>query len=101
MVAIRDGGKVIVSWRTLTTDKIGEPFDIYRNGTKLNEEPLTKGGTFFTDKQPLATDATYEIRGGGNDGSYTLRADAPEGYLTIPLQKPADGVTPDGQTFTY
>ena len=101
VIAIRDGGKVVVSWRTLATDRVGEPFDIYRNGQKLNQLPLTKGGTLFTDEQPLATDATYEVRGGGKDGSYTLSATAPEGYLTVKLQKPADGVTPDGQTYTY
>lgn len=101
VVALRDGGKVVVSWRTLKTDRVGEAFDIYRNGKKLNEQPLTNGGTFFIDSQPLPTDATYEVRGGGKDGSFTLSATAPDGYLTVNLQKPADGVTPDGQTYTY
>ena len=101
VVAIRQEGKVIVSWRTLASDAVAEPFDIYRNGTKLNTQPLTKGGTFFIDSQPLAGDATYEVRGGGRNGLFTLKADAPDGYLPIKLQKPADGVTPDGQTYTY
>ena len=101
VVALRDGGKVIVSWRTLHTDRVGESFDIYRDGQKLNTQPLTKGGTLFIDEHPLPTDATYEVRGGGNDGSFTLSATAPDGYLTVKLQKPADGVTPDGQTYTY
>ena len=101
VVAIRQEGKVIVSWRTLASDAVAEPFDIYRNGTKLNTQPLTKGGTFFIDSQPLAGDATYEVRGGGRNGLFTLKVDAPDGYLPIKLQKPADGVTPDGQTYTY
>ena len=101
VVAIRHEGKVIVSWRTLTSDQPGESFDLYRNGEKLNQSPLTRGGTCFTDAHPLTTDATYEIRGGGKNGSYTLKADAPEGYLSVKLQKPADGTTPDGQTFSY
>ena len=89
VVALRqDAGHVVVSWRTLMSDKKGEPFDVYRNGVKLNDAPLTEGGTFFVDDKPLATDATYEIRGGGRDGSFTLRADAPAGYLPIKLQKP-------------
>ena len=101
VVAIRQEGKVIVSWRALTSDMPGEAFDIFRNGTKLNTQPLTKGGTFFIDAQPLAGEATYEVRGGGRNGRFTLQADAPAGYLPITLQKPADGVTPDGQTYTY
>ena len=36
VVAFRDGAQVIVSWRTLSTDAIGQPFDIFRNGQKLN-----------------------------------------------------------------
>ncbi len=102
VVAIRqDAGHVVVSWRTLYSDKKGEPFDIYRNGVKLNAEPLTKGGTFYVDDKPIDGDATYEIRGGGRDGKFTLAANAPEGYLPIRLQKPADGTTPDGRTYSY
>lgn len=102
VVAIKqDDGHVIVSWRTLYSDKKGEPFDIYRNGVKLNGSPLTAGGTFYVDQEPLSTDATYEIRGGGHDGSYTLKADAPAGYIPIKMQKPEGGITPDGREYSY
>ena len=101
VVAIRSGKQVMVSWRTFTSDAVGEAFDVYRNGQKLNSERLRQGGTFFIDEAPLAAGATYEVRGGGKNGSYQLRADAPEGYLPVKLHKPADGVTPDGHTFGY
>ncbi len=101
VVAFRDGAQVIVSWRTLSSDAIGQPFDVFRNGQKLNTAPLTKGGSFFIDSQPLTVDATYEVRGGSCDGSFTLKADTPHGYLPLKLQKPAAGTTPDGETFTY
>ena len=101
VVAFRDGAQVIVSWRTLSADAIGQPFDVFRNGQKLNTAPLTKGGSFFIDSQPLTADATYEVRGGSCDGSFTLKADTPHGYLPLKLQKPAAGTTPDGETFTY
>ena len=97
----KNGQQVIVSWRTLTSDTKEQPFDIYRNGEKLNREPLTKGGTFFIDDNPLPTTATYEVRGGSKNGSYQLQGDAPDGYLTFPLQKPADGETPDGRRYRY
>ena len=101
VVAIRNDQQVIVSWRTLTSDAKGQPFNVYRNGEKLNLEPLTKGGTFFIDNNPLPTAATYEVQGGSANGRYTLHSDAPNGYLTIPLQKPADGETPDGRQYRY
>ena len=101
VVAIRQGKQVVVSWRTLTSDAVGQAFDVYRNGQKLNSQPLCQGGTFYIDEAPLAGGATYEVRDGGKNGSYQLRADAPEGYLSVKLQKPADGITPDGRTFSY
>ena len=95
VVAVKtEDGKVAVSWRTLMSDPKGQPYDVYRNGEKLNTKPLTTGGTFFIDEQPLQTDATYEVRGGGSSGKWLLKADAPIGYLTIPLQKPEGGKVP-------
>jgi len=102
VVAIRQtDGKVAVGWRTLYSDKKGEPFDVYRNGVKLNEKPLTSGGTFFVDSSPLAAETTYEVRGGGLDGKYVLAADAPCGYIPIKLQKPEGGVSPEGRDYDY
>lgn len=102
VVAIRQAdGSVAVSWRTLTGDAEGEPFDIYRNGVKINDTRLTEGGTFFTDREPGGGDITYEVRGGGKDGSYVLKADAPAGYIPIALDKPEGGTTPDGRAYTY
>ena len=90
LVAVRTAdGKVAVSWRTLMSDAKGQPFDVYRNGVRLNTAPLTTGGTFFIDEHPLTGDATYEVRT-PNQPSATclLSAAAPVGYIPIPLQKP-------------
>ena len=97
LIAVKtQDGKVAVSWRTLLSDKKGEPFDLFRNGTKLNKQPLTTGGTFFIDEHPLTTDATYEIRTTAQSSAlssqsssvFHLPSNAPIGYLPIPLQKP-------------
>ena len=87
-------GKVAVSWRTLKSDPKGQTYDVYRNGKKLNAKPLKTGGTFFVDNQPLKEDATYEVRGGGKNGSFTLKGNAPVGYLPIAIQKPEGGKVP-------
>ena len=79
-------GKVAISWRTLMSDSKGEAFDVYRNGVKLNREPLTTGGTFFVDEHPLQGDATYEVKSKTSDGRCKVTDNI--GYLTIPLQKP-------------
>ena len=98
VVAVRTpDGKVAVSWRTLSSDPKGLPFNVYRNGVRLTPTPLTTGGTFFIDDHPLPTDATYKVstpliqREGDRDGTFTLKDDAPTGYLPIPIQKPLGG----------
>lgn len=102
VVALRQpDGTAVVTWRTLVSDGKGEAFDIRRNGVKINDRPFTTGGTFFVDKDVPEGDVTYEVCGGGKNGMFVLKADAPAGYLPIKLDKPADGITPDGRTFTY
>ena len=95
VVATRmEDGRVFVSWRTLRSDRRGEPFDVLRDGMKLNAEPLTEGGTWFIDEHPAKGDALYEVRGGNVGGHFTLCEETPVGYLAIPLDKPEGGVVP-------
>jgi len=101
VVALRSEGKVIVSWRTLSDDSVHQAFDVYRNGRRLNERPLCEGGTFFVDEHPLAADATYEVRGGSCDGFFLLKADAPDGYLPIAIDKPQGSTDIDGTPVEY
>lgn len=108
VIAIRENeSDVIVSWRYLSSDPIKTAFNVYRNGEKLTERPVSTG-TLFRDHNPSNASATYEVRpvlkGKEThhiDGSYILPANAPNGYLDIPLQKPADGITPAGNIYTY
>ena len=99
----QDDGSVFVGWRILRSDQKGEPFDVYRNGVKLNQQPLTEGGSHFIDTAPLkGEDAVYEVRGGNTNGQFVLHGDdTAVGYISLPLQKPADGTTPDGRRYTY
>lgn len=117
VVAVRNAqGQVYVTWRLLRSDAPDQSFEVYRNGEKISgrvqvngatvtgNEQLSVGGTCFVDEAPLppaAGDVEYRVTGGGIDGSYVLKADAPVGYLPIALDKPADGNTPDGRTFSY
>jgi rhamnogalacturonan endolyase len=102
VVAIRqDDSHVVISWRTLKTDSKGQAFDIYRDGKKLNTQPLIEGGTFYTDELPQGQTALYEVRGGEVSGTFTLKADAPQGYIPLKLNKPKGGTTPEGWPYSY
>lgn len=108
VIAIRENpSEVVVSWRYLSSDPMETGFNVYRDGKKLNTKPVTVS-TMFRDKNNSQDAAVYEVRPVNKgkethhiDGSYTLPAHSPIGYLNIPLQRPEDGVTPNGDTYTY
>ena len=106
VVAIRQNvNQVALSWRYLSSDPIETAFNLYRNGTKIATVPAGTG-TFYTDSYQGKQATVYTVKplvnGKEAEGSsYTLPANAPAGYINIPLDHPADGVTPAGDTYTY
>ena len=108
VVAIRENpSEVVVSWRYLSSDPMNTSFNVYRNGRKIAQVPHTTG-TFYRDRYEGKEKAVYTVKAvvngtetGKTDGKYTLPAHAPAGYIDIPLDRPAEGVTPSGQKYTY
>ncbi|MEY8685176.1 rhamnogalacturonan lyase [Bacteroides sp. AN502(2024)] len=103
VIAIRENpSTVVVSWRYLSSDPMNEAFDIYRNDEKINKHPL-KDATFFQDTYAGTEPVLYTVkaREGKTESSYQLPANAPSGYLNIPLNRPEDGTTPAGQHYFY
>ena len=103
VVAVRETQeKVNIYWRSLTKDPESQAFDIYRDGKKINKAPIT-GSTYFSDNYKGTKAATYEVRPtkGNLTGSYTLPADAPLGYIEIPLDTPELGVDIHGKEYFY
>lgn len=108
VVAIRDSPTdVVVSWRYLSSDPMNTAFNVYRDSKKIATVPATTG-TFYRDMYKGNTAAIYQVKPvvngketGKRNGSYTLPANAPSGYIPIPLECPAEGTTPAGQKYTY
>ncbi len=103
VIAIRENpSTVAISWRYLSSDPMNESFDIYRNGEQINKHPL-KDATFFQDTYAGTEPVLYTVkaREGKTESSYRLPANAPSGYLNIPLNRPEGGTTPAGQKYFY
>lgn len=101
VVAVRTSdGDVSVSWRYLTTDPENQAFDVYRDGRKINSRPVTDA-TCLKDSYKAGAVYTVKPLRGGATGSYKMPADAPVGYLDIPLQRPELGVDPNGKEYFY
>ncbi|QJE01978.1 rhamnogalacturonan lyase [Massilia forsythiae] len=101
VVAIHTDAGNFVGWRLLATDADGLAFNVYRDGKKLNPAPLAL--TNFSDPNAGA-DATYSVRpvlDGVEQAAAASAATWRQPWLTVPLQKPPEGVTPDGQRYRY
>ncbi len=61
VVAINQGdGRVYVGWRMLGTDPDNIVFNVYRNNTRVNRQPITES-TNIVDNNG-STSATYTVR---------------------------------------
>ncbi|MDP5277329.1 rhamnogalacturonan lyase [Sphingomonas sp. DG1-23] len=88
------GGGNQVSWRLLATDARSARFTLYRDG-----KPIARVGgsqaTSFLDRAGTVT-SRYSLAAKGAGALAWAN-----GYLAIPLDKPAEGRTGDGETYGY
>ncbi|MBR0196823.1 MAG: VCBS repeat-containing protein [Kiritimatiellae bacterium] len=103
--AVRQNEKeVMIGWRYKSTDPTNLAFNVYANGVKLNNTPITDV-TYY--KTPWTGKRTkYEVKWIAKDGreatfpvsgSWTLGENAPIGYFDIELTPPPDTKMPDGK----
>jgi rhamnogalacturonan endolyase len=108
LVAIREDDKTVnICWRYLSSDLSTTTFNIYRNGKKINVTPIAQS-TYFKDTNAPKGVLTYEVRpveygieSAKEKFSYTLKDTNSIGYLNIPLNIPPEGITPNGQSYSY
>jgi len=97
----RSGNEVFISWRLLGNDPSDIAFNIYRDNVKLNATPIT-ASTNYVDA--ISTNGTYAVKAviEGVEGIASTPVSVwANNQLSIPLQIPAGGTTPDGQVYTY
>ncbi|UQZ36908.1 hypothetical protein C2I18_27260 [Paenibacillus sp. PK3_47] len=102
LVAVLTDGGVFLSWRYLNTDSDDTAFNVYKNGFKVNPAPIS-GSTNYIDTTG-ADSSQYQIStviGGREEMQPETVSVWHNNYLPIPLDKPADGRTKDGGTYTY
>jgi len=102
VVAVATSNGVFVSWRMLGTEADSVAYNVYRNGSKLTASPLTNS-TNYVDTAGSAT-ATYRVAavvGGVEQAMSNASAVWAQQYLTVKLQRPVGGTTPDGVAYDY
>jgi rhamnogalacturonan endolyase len=102
-VAVLTDQGVTLSWRMLGLDKDSIGFHVIRDGVQLTVDPI-RNSTMYVDPDGTAT-SKYVIQtvGNGNGQDRLTEEFTPlaQNYLAIKLDKPADGVTPAGQAYSY
>ncbi|WP_315794344.1 rhamnogalacturonan lyase [Paenibacillus sp. BIC5C1] len=102
VVAVKTGTGVFVSWRLLGTEGSNVSFNVYRDGTKVNASPITNS-TNLQDTSGTSS-SKYTVRAVVSGTEQVASAVASvwgNNYLSVPLNVPAGGTTPDGVAYTY
>lgn len=102
VVAVKTDTGVFVSWRLLGTESSSVSFNVYRDGVKINANPITNS-TNLQDASGTVN-STYTVRAvvnGSEQAASTAVSVWGSNYLSVPLSIPAGGTTPDGVSYTY
>ncbi|MBE8721864.1 hypothetical protein C4F40_14140 [Sphingobacterium sp. Ka21] len=102
LVAVR-GGKdnVLVSWRLLGNESMDLGFNVYRDGIKLNTEPIINSTNY---RDQTTENGKYIVVPviGEDEGESSYEATVwTQGFLSIPLDMPPTGVSQNGSPYTH
>ncbi|QCB95104.1 rhamnogalacturonan lyase [Cellulomonas shaoxiangyii] len=107
VVAVATSEGVFVSWRLLAPEvtgatadtQTGPQFAVYRDGARI---ATVEGATNLLDADGAAT-SVYRVAAVVDGVEVDVSPDATPwaGHHDIPLRRPADGVTPAGEAYTY
>jgi rhamnogalacturonan endolyase len=103
VVAVNVGNSsVYVGWRFLGTDPSNIAFNVYRNSTLINSNPITNSSNYIDTNGDRY--ASYSVRSVVNGVEQDSSASVDvwnEQYLAVDLQRPTGGTTPDGVSYDY
>lgn len=102
LVAIHTEQGVYVGWRMLGLDTMDIAFNVYRDGVKVNDEPLVSSTNLLDEAGTI--DSKYKVYTVINGVQTTVSKEVSvwqNNYLSVAIDKPADDVTKDEQPYTY
>ncbi len=103
VVAANTGAYGFISWRWLGTESADTLYNIYKNGEKLNPEPMNRTNYIdYTAKTGDSYTVTAVYNGEESEPSKPAKILAGD-YISIPLDKPKDGsvTLSDGKVEEY
>lgn len=100
--AVKKDGGIFVSWRLLVTE-YGEniQFNVYRNGQKVNADPITTKTNYLDVNGNVGDVYTIETIVNGGKTTSDGYAATDKDYISIPMQKPDPQDDGHGTLATY
>ncbi|MBU5593820.1 rhamnogalacturonan lyase [Amphibacillus sp. MSJ-3] len=101
LIAIKTETGVFLSWRISIEEFDHAEYEIYRDGQLIHHIDRTQNSNYL-DKEGKV-DSLYVVRAitrnGVEESNQVSVLD--QNYFDIPLDKPVDGITPNGEPYTY
>lgn len=101
VTAVKVDNGVFVSWRILGTEFNGVNFNLYRDNVKVNTSPITTSNFIDTSGTTSSTYTVSAIVNNIEQSKSTPVKVIDNNYLSVALQKPQGGTTPDNVSYTY
>lgn len=102
LVAVRTStSQVFLSWRMLGSDPDNVAFNLYRDGVKINDTPISTVTNYNDNSAVVTTYSVKTVINGIETGESDQASIWSANYLDIPLNIPASMTMPDASTCTY
>ena len=97
LVAVKVDNGVYLSWRVTGFEWMDVGYNVYRNGVKVNQDPLTETSNYVDNGGSVSDQYSISAVIGGVEQERSPDAPVhPNQYFDIPLNRPAGGTVPDG-----
>ncbi|MCM3725717.1 rhamnogalacturonan lyase [Neobacillus cucumis] len=102
LIAVKVKNGVYVGWRLFGTDPEDISFNLYRDAMKVNNSPITTSTNYLDPTGDYSSIYTVCPVLNGVEQQPSEQAEVWDtNYLTIALNKPEGGISPDGVSYTY
>lgn len=102
LVAVRtSSNQVFLSWRVLGYDPGNIAFNLYRDGVKVNTEPIGTATNYIDTNSASSVYTVKTVLNNIETGEQHSASVWTNNYLNIPMNIPAAMTMPDGSTCTY
>lgn len=102
LVAIKTDEGILVRWRIAINEFESTSYEVYRDGEKIADISTEENSNYLDKKGSLEhTYVVKAIHGDGTEDTSKTVSVLEHPYFDIPMDKPNDGVTPNGKPYTY